>query len=626
MSFSGNTLYNLTWTSLFEESCEVRIKQEGYGGAATRIKCSSSPIEIKCDTPSDYLLDPINGTSLTIRLIAETTFQFAELFVSDSRKFWVEYLVDSSVKFKGYILPQLHQHAYSSAPYEVKVVAADQLGLLRSITWDKNYDTTSTYGYHTPTFLEALEWIFEKTDLDLSMREGINVYEQDHDSAASDSPLDQTYFHGIAYEGKTYYDVLADILRKFSAVLRQRNGVWFIFRPIEATAAFTTRLWSWSAVNTAFTYSSNTSTNLIVLTTAASASRADLVRVGSGMFSARHAWRKYSLTSVYGVVENRILNGLFTDWTGDVPDRWSISPGISTDKAGNKLRVYGTSPRDQIRTVSQVITTMVEYWEVRFKYNVYVPSGEEMQVNFFMGASTFQKTFDNSAGDNYEESVEFTAIVDSKVLPGPPIAYTILSVYIERPFCGGGYIDIDEITAAPMKEGSSATDRVKFVEPEPEVVEINPNNLFDHGNIELITGDWGASFEGFRDTYRGALFKGFDLQFSYLPLDATKLWTSPELSNMSLVDLLKNVISTLFSDPQEMITVSIYTQNLDPCTVIQEINNSNKLYLIKQATWYPKLGKWNVEAYNIGTGVAPALLAETEVELLAEDGNVLRGD
>ena len=372
MSFTGNTLYNLTWTGLFDQSNELRIKKSGYSGASTRIKCRGTPIIHNYKTPFDFILDPINGSTLTIYLVAETNFQFKDLYTSDARVYKVEHLIESSLEWSGFILPEQLQNAYTHAPYTNAFVAADQLGFLKTVPWENIYANTE-YGFYTATLIEALDLIFDATDLELDIREGINMYETRQDDDDDESPLDQTYFHGLTYEGKSYYDVLKDILLKFTAVIKQRKGEWFIFRPIEARGDFITRLWSWGG--SSFSYTSNTTTNLIKLTTAARAARTDLVRLGKGGQTMRPAWKQYTLKQDFGLATNRILNGDFTEWTGafgNGPDRWQISPGITYNQIGNKLRLYGVTPREPAKVVFQQINTLVDYWEVRFKFSVFI--------------------------------------------------------------------------------------------------------------------------------------------------------------------------------------------------------------------------------------------------------------
>jgi len=630
MSFSGSVKYNLTWTSLFGESCELKIKRQGYAGAATRVKCAGNPIQLDWVTPGDYILDPINGSTLTIYLVAETTFEFLDLYTSNARKYLVEYLVGGSIKWTGYILPDQYQRPYQQAPYVNAIIAADQLGYLKTIVWDKIFDTSTEYGYYTPSLLEALEWIFEKTDLDLDMREGINMYSSAIETGTAKSPLNQVYFHGIAYTDKTYYDVLEDILKKFTAVLKQRNGEWFIFRPIEAGAAFTTRLWTY--LSGSFSYDSNEQTDLVVNSTSASVATASLVRIGAGGgLHMRPGWKKYNLFQDYGLVANRLLNGDFTLWTGRTPNIWIIHPSLQYYRSGNKFKMWSLASRYE-RYITQQINTAVGKWEVTVKYNVYVPSEEILTVYFQAGTKSFVIEYDNTSLDSelitepLQQEVTITEVLEPSSFIGPP-AYKLMSFAMEQPVgtSVNGYIELDEVTFKPIGEGPYDQYTYEYEGTAEEVVELDPDNNYDYGQISLITSDYPVRLEGFRDVFRGALFQEFDAAFG-LPINQTILWSSPEGSGFTLAGHLRNTISALHLTPQQVLSVSVYSINLDPATVIQELNNSNKLFLIKRATWNTKHSNWVIEAYEIGTGVGLALLAETGLELEAEDGQVLRAE
>lgn len=618
MSFSGNTIYSVTYTDWFDQSCEIRIKENGYAGSSTAVVCGRDPIEISWETPSDFILEPINGSMGTIYLMAETTMQFLNLYTADGRKYKVEKLIEGTIVWSSFILPDQYQEEYKYPPYANAFLASDQLGYLKTILWDKTNNKLGTQygdysvmgvGYYTPTLMEALGWIFEKTGMELNLREGINVYETGHNSTAADSPLDQTYFHGVAYDGMTYYDVLRDILLKFGAVLRQRNNEWFIFRPIEARAAFTTRLWTYSSG--VFTYSSNTSTNLIQSTTTAppDTDKADLIKIAGGRIFIRPGWKKYTL-NLLKKIDNTYQDGSLSVWEGGKPKYWTLSTGMSYSQQGKKIRIDSISSSAS-RRFTQTLITYIVNWLATFRFNVYVPAGETMQMGYSFGSNGYSRTWDNSAGTTpLQTSETFLETLQSTFHAGPPPFRNFDFGCLQPYGCTGGYVEISFIGAQPLQ--GSGTDAPAFEDIPDQEVEINSNNNYDYGNLELITADLDDEIEGFRDVYRGALFKAF--AFYYWPIDQTLEWTSPEITG-TLVDILKLQISQLCQNPQQVISAPVYSKLLDSCSVLQDIDNSDRYFLIRRATWNPKYGIWDVEAHQIG--IAP------ELPLVDEDGNAL---
>ena len=76
----------------------------------------------------------------------------------------------------------------------------------------------------------------------------------------------------------------------------------------------------------------------------------------------------------------------------------------------------------------------------------------------------------------------------------------------------------------------------------------------------------------------------------------------------------------LFQYPQQVLAGDVYSKLLKPSTVIKEVNNSNKLHLIKRATWNPKYGTWTIEAHELHEG-GDYLLQENDDKILQETGD-----
>jgi len=627
MSFSGNIKYNITWVDYFDQSCELRIRKSGYAGASSFVVCGPDPIEITFETPSDFVLAPVCGSMATIYLKAQTDFEFLNLYTSNARQYKVQYLVGGSVVWSGFILPDQYQEEYKCAPYTNSFVAVDQLGFLKTVSWDKE---------SVSTILEALGWILEKTDLELNLREGINVYEADHDSAASDSPLDQTYFNSKAYRDKTYYDALYDILFKFGAVLKQRDGEWFIFRPIEARSAFTTRLWTYSAG--AFSYSSNTSTNIITATTSSGA--AGLVRITRGQMFINPAWKKYIFTQDYRRIENILENGDFANWNDSVPKHWN-NQGISYTpdwrkiiRAGNKLRIPALSPFSSSKKWYQKFLISGDVFTFRFmvKYFINHNGTGTMTIRFGLhlsgGISDQYYDFNDEEWKTYytyyereTEAVSDTQQVTIDIITKPDLASSdqvFLSIELYQPeYTSRAHIDIDDVSLAVYEQQSDNV-IVAPQEENVEKIELNPDNNYDAGDYSLMVADLPANTIESRLKYYGGLWT------DPYQVHLTQEWTSPETTG-TLIDILKNQIAQLCQNPQQVLTVPVYSKLIDSCSVLQEINNSDRYFLLRRSTWNPKYGRWDVEAHEIGIAVLPPLVDEDGNALLDEDGNEMYG-
>jgi len=637
MSFSGNTLYGLTWTNIFNQSCELRIKQDLYAGGSTSIKCKESPIIVDWMTPTDYILDPINGSKATLYLMAESNFQFADLFTNRARKYKVEFLVATVMQGEWFIQPDQYQAPYRPAPYSNSFIATDQLGYLKTIAWDR---TT------VETEMVTIGKILEKTGLELDLWEGVNVYEDNMNSTAADSPFNQAYINTKVFADTNYYVALENILKKYSAVIKQELGKWVITRPEEMQEAYTRRLWTYSAG--VYTYDSNESYNPIVLTTAVVSDRSTLVKIASrGSLRINPAWKDYILTQDLGRIENILNNGDFTEWSGGVPANWQ-NTGISYTpdwrkiiRAGNKLRIPAASPvyDAQRWQQSKAITGDVFTFRLRIKYFVRHPGTDTMTIRFGIrlsgGVSNQYYHFEEEEWKSYyvyyvrevetlSGTEEVVLDIITKATKADP-ASTALHVFLFQPeyTAARSYIDIDEVSLEAYEEESEDV-LVAPKEEEVEEITLSTDNNYEGTDQTLMLSDLPEDTLEPKLKYYGGLW----LNAAQTLLTAR--WTNPlnpgerRVFN-TLIDLLKITISRLMLNPQKVLSVTIYSTLILPGTVIQDIHYDNNLFLIKRATWDPMYGSWRVEAYEIGQAQAPALLTESDdFEILGEDGEVLR--
>jgi len=662
MSFSGNTLYGLTWNNIFKQSCELRIKLDLYAGSSTSIKCAHSPIIVDWMTPTDYILDPINGSKATLHLIAQSNFQFADLFTNRARKYKVEFLIESVMQGEWFIQPDQYQAPYRAAPYSNSFIATDQLGYLKTIAWDR--DTVETE-------MVTIGKILEKTGLELDLWEGVNVYENSMDSTAADSPFNQAYINTKVFADTNYYVALENILRKYSAIIKQEKGKWVITRPEEMQESYTRRLWTYSAG--VYTYDSNESYNPVVLTTAVVSDRSALVKIGSqGSLRINPAWKDYTLTQDLGRIENILNNGDFTEWSGGVPANWQ-NTGISYSpdwrkiiRAGNKLRIPAVSPflSAQRWQQSKAITGDVFTFRLRIKYFVRHPGTGTMTIRFGIRLSGgvanqyyhFEEEEWKSYYVYYVREVETLSGTEEVVLDiitkatKADEASTVLYLFLFQPeyTAARSYIDIDEVSLEAYEEESEDV----LVAPEEEIVEeieLSPENNYEGIDQTLMLSDLPTDTLEPRLKYRGGV---------WLDAAQTKLtgrWSNPlnpyaRRNRNTLIDLLKITISRLMLNPQKVLSITIYSTLILPGTVIREVYYDNNLFLIKRATWDPMYGSWKVEAYAIGRIIVThvpdpiidsegyeessyieepelddALLTESDdFEILGEDGEVLR--
>ncbi len=616
---SYGTLYTLEFPDYFDRTIQVLIEEEDYAGASTDIKGGESPLEIQWNTPSDFILDPINGSTATIRLMSETDFQFLNLYTNSNRKYRVTINIDATLEWKGFLQPDQYQEDYKQIPYDNEFIASDQLGFLKALAWDR---------VTIETEMSMLQAILAKTDLEMDLYEGLNIYELHHNTTTADSPLDQTYINTKAFAGKTYYDALKALLFKYAATIKQDRGHWVIERPEEKITAYQRRLWTESLG--VFTYDSTALYDPIVSSTSATAARDDLVRITAGGMFINPAWRNYSITQAYGKRDNLIQNGDFTLWFDKRPAFWGPSGGVEThtERSADKLKLLPRTPQVDLRKWFIIAAATSDVFKMTIDYDIFCTASLDVEFRLSITSSIGTRwwDFDNNTWThiNTKYSRNFTSnnenvkidIITSDSGVADIIAFTF-EMFLPVGVFDAGHVIINSIIMRVLKETTSSQIE-EPIEDQKSIVTINPTNNFDGGDYEMLLSDLPAAQRDSGLVYNGGMW-----------LDA--LQVSPTLSwsaiggtiGGSLVSLLFNSISKLLSQPQQVISVPIYSMTLFSTSVIQEVNNSNKLFMIRRATWNILEGIWDVEGFEIGVGAGAALKAQDGQDLLAQDGQTL---
>ncbi len=617
MSFAA--IYTLEFPDFFDRDIQVLIEDES-GDANVDIKASDNPVTVEFSTPSDFILDPINGSTITLRLMSETDYQFIGLYTNSNRKYRVTLKINTVLQGRWFMQPDQYQEDYKQTPYVTEFIAADQLGFLKTVAWDRRAVETE---------MVTLGAILKKTNLDLDLYEAINVYEDGQDETTADSPLDQTYINTKVFTGMTYYDALKGILFKYGAVIKQVQGKWVIYRPEDATAAYQRRLWTYSAG--VFTYDSTASHNPVVLSTSATVTRANLVRVTNGGMFINPAWKKYQLVQNYGKIKNILENGNFETWNLGIPTGWEkFGSFLGNIHEGNAVKMLvNTSTTGQL---SQTFYSPLESrWRCEIEWDVHVVAGTAMKLDFLIflkntagylftydfdiegwspGSTSYQLEYDNTGGS---ESFNQTGSVNVVTTAHTAAGVDYMSFVLHNPAAArpnGSYVKWKSVKISMMDEQDGVV--LEYENDNIQDIEINPSNNFNGGSHEMLLNDVGRTYTKF--VCKGGMW-----------LDAAQFQRTTEWVNSSgrgkLEALLKNSIGKLLSKSQQVISVPIYSKLLSASSVIQEINNDNKLFLIKRGAWDILNGIWDVEAFEIGQGVG-AILRDEGVPLL-DEGEVM---
>lgn len=272
---SENEHYRFTWSSVLVQNgtshdARLRIYEREYVGDVVEVPYGdTSPFTLnkpKQGGPAGVndKFFPIHPTNATLVLKSQNDYQFLPLFTQDNKKYKCVYEVDEGAGFtpiwSGFIVPSVYREDFIATPYSVEILIADNVATLK----DEPF-TDDSGGLLTGDIkiIKVISHIMKKTGLDLNIRSGVNIFESNHNTTATDDPLDQTYVDVSCYRdgGKSImcWDVLERILRPFGARIFQYDNNWIIEEIDGATTTYAYRLFTSGGV-----YSSNSTFNPIL--------------------------------------------------------------------------------------------------------------------------------------------------------------------------------------------------------------------------------------------------------------------------------------------------------------------------------------------------------------------------
>jgi len=211
---------------------KVDILEDDFSGDITSLIAGGTPIKFFFDNNSDDVFDPIRETHVDISVYSTTNFALQDLYSLDLQQFKVNIYCDESLVFSGWIETQNYEEVYEPPPYLVTITATCGLSNLSFIKFDDDGEYYEGRQYESQVVLDILDKIgFEE------FNEYVNVYEDNLDSTVDDSPFDQILVDVDIFREYNCLDVLIELLKKKKAVIRQWEGVFNIYRPIELTGS-----------------------------------------------------------------------------------------------------------------------------------------------------------------------------------------------------------------------------------------------------------------------------------------------------------------------------------------------------------------------------------------------------
>src|SRR5690606_6186026 len=226
----SNEHYRFVWTPLDTgrnsvRQSRIRIYEREYIGSVVE-KTFAGVVPFNLFKPKKGDLNdkfhPIHPTNATLTMMSTEDYEWLPLYTYDDKKFRVDYEVDTGggfeVVWSGFHVPSVYVEPFVAASYPVSLTLTDNLEILNTEPFTDE-DGNQIDGEQK--IIKVISFILKKTGLALPIRSGINIFETNHNTTASDDPLDQTYVDTACYrrdgEPFTCAEVLEALLRPFGA-------------------------------------------------------------------------------------------------------------------------------------------------------------------------------------------------------------------------------------------------------------------------------------------------------------------------------------------------------------------------------------------------------------------------
>lgn len=227
---------------------KVELLKRDYSGSSTEREFSGSD-------PVRRITRAENGTRantsvissmMDFDVISETDKEYLELFAAaDETEYIIKYYHKPSSTYnliwQGYPTTELYSEPYEYGKYTCTITATDRLADLR----DEPFLFEGNNIFGDITVLEAIKICLDKTNMGLSYRVAMNLYESNMDSGAGDDPLNQLYRNADSYyssgDPDDCYTVLEKALSSVYCTLQNYGGYWYIIYMPEASTTYNYR-------------------------------------------------------------------------------------------------------------------------------------------------------------------------------------------------------------------------------------------------------------------------------------------------------------------------------------------------------------------------------------------------
>ena len=225
----------------------LNIYLEGYAGTTSEMELGATPVDIKWKNADQF--EPIRNSTATVNIWNTTEGQYSEFLTASYGDYMMTLVrnpaTDNQIVWRGYNQSEIATEPFTTPPYNSSIQFTDGLSHLKYVRFEDTGIGTLYEGQKS--VIEVLRLCLNMLDNPIGIREIVNLYEDNHNSTTTDSPLNQTYVDSALYKeikkkGSQNEDVgwfcnkvIKEILRPFKAHIFLYNDLWHIVRIQEYT-------------------------------------------------------------------------------------------------------------------------------------------------------------------------------------------------------------------------------------------------------------------------------------------------------------------------------------------------------------------------------------------------------
>lgn len=209
------------------------------------VNFSGTPIEINGSASLEYssvtnVLEAFRGSVLTLDLESSPDIDLTDLYSEIETDITVDFFKDSVLMFRGFVKPDGIYTDFVNEIYTISLDCIDGLGTLKDLSF------VNPSGLHFQGFMTEIDIIYNcllRTSLNMPINVNIGIFHNEISAfdeftvdVLANTKLSTERFYKADKEENEVMDceeVLKAVLEKYTAIIHQYNGEWYIYRPLD---------------------------------------------------------------------------------------------------------------------------------------------------------------------------------------------------------------------------------------------------------------------------------------------------------------------------------------------------------------------------------------------------------